>query len=456
LYVELFALGCRAIFGPTVKSSFSQEICKTDFTAATTETSLSSSFFYKENDPLHFKGKPYCDLLKGAIMTNSKKLRLNSSHGLKLILIILALASCGYASSPGQSASRDWTRYPAVVEVNNPPGDIFAVSDPHGHIGGLVRVLTGAGLLEYRQSVPGGWIWKGGNAVLVVVGDLIDSKFQPNGSLPVITVLRQLQALAAREGGQVIVTMGNHEAEFLEDWNGDKTAKFRDELAASAIQQKNDDLKPDRVANCQGDLGQWLCQLPIAARVREWFFAHAGYTKNRDIPTINSDIANDFKLNGFKAKQLVGKQSILEAGLDETGPGNKPWVFVGQPGTTPENLLNQYTKTLGVRHIVQGHKPGKVDFKNGLERPRGEMFQAYGLLFLIDGDMNTHLDSGDDDNYGAALRIRRTSTAMANDTTPQPYCISTTTQAIAIKKGGSQKTLWEETERKTSSGEPCR
>jgi len=393
-------------------------------------------------------------------MTNSQKLRLPSTHPLKLTVIILALACC-YTISLAQNAShppRDWATYPAVVEVNNPPGDIFAISDVHGHVFGLVRILTGAGLVEYNQSVPGGWIWKGGNAVLVVVGDLIDNKVQTNGnfqnegSFSIIKILRQLQALATRDGGQVIVTMGNHEAEFLEDWNGAKTARFRDELAALAIQQKNDDLKPDRVANCQGDLGQWLCQLPVAARVGEWFFAHAGYTKNRNIPTINSEIAADFNLNGFKAKQLVGKQSILEAGLDDTGPKGPddkglPWVFNGNKNNNPEDTLKQFTRTLGVRHIVQGHKPGKVPELNRNER--GEMFQAFGLLFLIDGDMNTHLDSGDDDNYGGALRIRRTTTSAP------PNCILTLTRATAIKKGGSEKTLWEETERKTASGGPC-
>jgi len=390
-------------------------------------------------------------------MTNSKKLRLNVTYGLKLMVVILVLACCGYAYSPVKSApppTRDWTLYPAVVEVNNPPGDIFAVSDLHGHVIGLTRVLIGAGLLKYDPSVKenGGWVWIGGNAVLVVVGDSIDKKYppNPNGSLGVIGHLRGLQALAAREGGQVIVTMGNHEAEFLskKDKFKDKTASFRNELTAAS--RTNPDLNPDRVANCQGDLGQWLCQLPVAARVGEWFFAHAGYTNNRNISTINSEIANDFNVNGFKAEQLVGDQSILEAGLDENGPNNKAWVFVGQPGTSPENLLKEYTQTLGVRHIVQGHKPGKVDFKNGLKREKGEMFTAYGLLFLIDGDMNTvdKADSGDDDIYGAALRIRRTSNTAAP-------CHVITTQATAIKKGGSEKELWKGTERKTASGEPC-
>jgi hypothetical protein len=448
LYVELFALGCRAIFGQPLSHHFLRTSVKTDFTAATTETSLSSSFFYNENDPLHFKGKPYRDLLKGAIMTNSKKLRLNSSHGLKLIVIILLLAYSIDAPVQAQNAShppRDWATYPAVVEVDNPPGDIFAVSDPHAHDLRMSYLLQGAGLLGLSISIndSGGgtsstsYDWVGGNAVLVVVGDMIDKL--PTGSLEVINLLRALQKDAARKGGRVIVTMGNHEAEFLaEDGCPDpnkkcKTADFVRELKAAGM-------NPQDVAQCKGDLGQWLCQLPVAAHVGDWFFAHAGYTNNRNIPTINSDIAADFALNGFKADQLVGDQSILEAGLDESGPKDSdgkglPWVFNGNKNTKPEDTLKQFTQTLGVRHIVQGHKPGNVNFKNGLRRERGDVFHAYGLLFLIDTDMGTSTG----DSKDAVLRIHNTRTPMP----PQPNCYWITTHATVIKKDGSQKQLWQ-------------
>jgi hypothetical protein len=404
------------------------------------------------------KGKPYRELLKGSIMTNSKKLLLNSSHGLKLIVVILLLACCGYGHSPVKSApppTRDWTRYPAVVEVDKSPGDIFAVSDPHAHYQRLTHVLMKAELLGLNyirgKTIPD---WRGNNAVLVVIGDLIDKN--PTGSLQVINLLRALQTDAASKGGQVIVTMGNHEAEFLADWNGNKTAKFRDELTEAG-------LNPQSVANCQGDLGQWLCNLPLAARVGDWFFAHAGYTKGRSISQLNSDIArsfNDERENGFKAPEITGKNSILNADLDNDGPGGRPWFRDSQRGTNPEEVLRRYATALGVRHIVQGHKPGNVDFKNGLERSRGEMFHAYGLLFLIDADMGEGTDTWNDDNYGAALRIHvvmeATRKAPANpEPPPGPICITTTTEAIAIKKDGSQKTFWEEPVQKRASGEPC-
>jgi hypothetical protein len=45
-----------------------------------------------------------------------------------------------------------------------------------------------------------------------------------------IALVRALQASAAAKGGLVIVTMGNHEAEFLADPHGKSTAEFGAEL----------------------------------------------------------------------------------------------------------------------------------------------------------------------------------------------------------------------------------
>jgi hypothetical protein len=349
-------------------------------------------------------------------MTNSKKLRLSSLHRLKLILIILALTCCGYAYSRVRSApppTRDWTQYPAVVEVDTEE-DFAAVSDPHGSYDRLLRVLQATGWVSTglpdpkwtESDVPGGK-----RSVLIVMGDLID---KGPDSLKVIELLRALQKDASAKGGRVIVTMGNHEAEFLKNWNNNNATTFRGELDAAATAQKNEQLRPQNVANCEGELGQWLCQLPVAARVNDWFFCHAGYTKGRSIPVLNSAIAADFgkqKKNGFKADELTGDDSILEARLDKTGPGGMPWFKAGNSETKPEELLRRYTEALGVRHIVQGHKPGNVDFPNPdgakgkTTRNKIEMFQAYnGLLFLIDTDMARETE--DKESIGASLYIK--------------------------------------------------
>ncbi len=57
--------------------------------------------------------------------------------------------------------------------------------------------------------------------------------------------------------------------------------------------------------------------------------------------------------------------------------------------------------TLGVHHIVEGHVPSEVRFAEGIVREPGEMFQCFGMLFLID----TGMSQGVDDSVGAVLRI---------------------------------------------------
>jgi hypothetical protein len=346
-------------------------------------------------------------------MTNSKKLRLNVTYGLKLIVVILALACCGYAHSPVKSApkpTRDWTLYPAVIETYS-NRDFAAVSDPHGVFDRMYRVLmVGTGFVPSEGLPRPVWtddknllVYPG--SVLIVVGDLIDGG---SDSLKVIEFLRALQKDARDRGGQVIVTMGNHEAEFLANWNNNHAEKFRAELTAVG-------LNPQSVANCQGELGQWLCNLPLAVRVNDWFFCHAGNTKGRTIPQLNSDIArsfNDERENGFKAPEITGENSILTARLDTDKSKKKqilPWFMDGNSTTNPEALLRRYAKALYVNHIVQGHKPGKVIFPTAagseVTRQKEEMFQAYnGLLFLIDADMSGKKE--DSDSIGAALYVK--------------------------------------------------
>ena len=51
--------------------------------------------------------------------------------------------------------------------------------------------------------------------------------------------------------------------------------------------------------------------------------------------------------------------------------------------------------------------PGPVQFTDGVKREAGQMFQRWGLLFLID----TGLSQGVDESLGAVLRITATSAA---------------------------------------------
>ena len=126
----------------------------------------------------------------------------------------------GGGAAEGVAASRDWKAHPAVVEVDTSE-DIFAIGDAHGDPDRLAAVLAAAKLIDNASTPPDQVKWTGDKAILVVPGDMIDKW---NDSIGVITLLRTLQSDAASHGGRVVITMGNHEAEFLADPLGSRRA----------------------------------------------------------------------------------------------------------------------------------------------------------------------------------------------------------------------------------------
>jgi hypothetical protein len=78
----------------------------------------------------------------------------------------------------------------------------------------LAAVLARANLIKGVPKKSSDVRWAAGKPILVVTGDMIDKWHH---SLDVIALLQALQTSAAAARGQVIITMGNHEAEFLAD-----------------------------------------------------------------------------------------------------------------------------------------------------------------------------------------------------------------------------------------------
>jgi hypothetical protein len=328
----------------------------------------------------------------------------------------LALAVSGGAAEAAK-VHRDWKAHPVVVEVDTSE-DIFAIGDAHADPQRLAGALAGAKLIASAASPPDQVKWTGGKSILVIPGDMIDKW---TDSLGVITLLRTLQKDAATHGGRVIITMGNHEAEFLADPLGHKTSEFSAELKAAG-------LNPEDVGDCKGDLGQFLCALPIAVRVNDWFFCHAGNTDDRSIKQITKDIEDGVDTDGFATKQLVGDNSILEARLNKKGPNGLPWFDDGKPSSDPQKLLAKYVDSLGVKHLVQGHQYNEVKFPDKEDRKEEHFFQRYGLLFLIDTGMSRGIE--DSDSIGGALHIK----GSGDDQ-----------KAVVICPNGDEKTLWDKT-----------
>jgi len=294
------------------------------------------------------------------------------------VLFVISLPLC----------ARDWQQCPAVVTLDTPEV-VYALGDTHGDYKRLAALLVAGHLMPAVPTSPDQGTWSGGHATLVVTGDMIDKW---DHALDVIALMRALTASAALQGGRVIISTGNHEAEFLGDPTSSKTADFQKELKKAGI-------KPLDVAggiDRQG-IGKFLLCLPFASRVNGWFFSHAGSTKGRTLNQLIADLQTGFDADGYEAKVLLGDKGLLEARM------KPPWWE--KEGDKPEQSIARllgYADALGVKHIVFGHQPGTYVFNDGSTRRKGTMFQNFhGLVMLIDVGMS----KGVDYSKGALLRI---------------------------------------------------
>lgn len=312
----------------------------------------------------------------------SAKLRERMRHAPLLLAVVAAVSlgcDAGGATTPCETGTAAGgptaTASRPIVEVATAPSRLYALSDVHGGYDRLVALLAAADLVGGAPASPLQAVWAGGDAVLVVAGDLIDKGPQP---VEVIDLLRTLESSAQAGGGRVVVLLGNHEAEFFADPNNPKaTGKhgINEALASRGIDC-------GLLASGREPRGTWLRARPFGARVGRWFFAHAGNTKGRSIPELDGALAA--ALAGpasFGDGEVIGADSILEA---------RGWY-------ADVSAARASARALGVEHFVFGHDPNALG-------PRGAIGVAEsGLLVRVDCGMSPDVN----DSAGCILRVRR-------------------------------------------------
>jgi hypothetical protein len=273
------------------------------------------------------------------------------------------------AGKAAAAGGRDWAQLPAVVDRTTSE-EVVALGDVHGAYDRLVHLLQVGGIARADAKAKGGYAWAGGKRTLVSVGDLIDKGPQ---SLEVLDLMMALQSGARAAGGDVIVTLGNHEAEFLARPGKKKKAEeFEKEMSARGIDLRD-------VAAGRNDYGRFLRGLPVAARVNSWFFCHAGSTSGMSLGQIGDHFRAAVDSGKWKNPFLIGDDSLLEA--------RKWWK-----GDADDKDL----AALPAAHIVFGHDPGAF-------RDKGAIQTKGGRLFLIDVGMTPEFDY----SKGALLLIDR-------------------------------------------------
>jgi hypothetical protein len=283
-----------------------------------------------------------------------------------------ASSSGGGGNDAGQGAS---TTTSGPIAEQNTFTTLYAVSDLHGHYAELGALLVKYGLAASAPTDPTKIAWTGGNATLVVVGDMID---KGPASLEIVEAVIALQASAPSTGGTVLALLGNHEAEFLGDPTSSKftgTDRIDGELAAQSPA-----IDPTAFASGSDPRGAWMRALPCGARVGSWFFSHAGDTGGATIASLDATLSAALASSqAWNSSAITGTNSLLES---------KTWYSA--------SVVAKNETALGVKHIAFGHDPNAFNSTGQMLAP-----SAYqGALVKLDTGLGAGYSSG------AFLRVR--------------------------------------------------
>ncbi len=194
---------------------------------------------------------------------------------------------------------------PARAEVQPDPGRVVAIGDIHGAGDRLQALLRQTGLIDGERG------WSGGTATLVQTGDLTDRGPQVR---EVMDLLMALEEDARRDGGEVRILLGNHEAMNMMADVRDVTPAIFATFASDDAERRREDAYRQYAAHASrrrrgrdgsrhpepmsrdawmrahppgfieyleamgpdGRYGRWLRDKPVATVVGDTIFLHAG------------------------------------------------------------------------------------------------------------------------------------------------------------------------------------
>ena len=212
---------------------------------------------------------------------------------------------------------------------------VVAVGDIHGAYDEFVLILTRSGLVDSDLR------WSGGKAHLVSVGDIVDRGAR---SRDVLDLLMRLQQEAAAAGGQVHVTLANHEAMRL---SGEYEYVSREEYAAFAEEETAEQraagfqrylahkgLVDDPASQAsfaesfppgyfglqaafspQGHYGSWILERPVVVVINETAYVHGGVSDSlAEMPPeqLNQQLQSDLRAYAEAWQALLAAGALHE------------------------------------------------------------------------------------------------------------------------------------------------
>jgi Calcineurin-like phosphoesterase len=227
---------------------------------------------------------------------------------------------------------------------------VFVTSDPHGHHDVLAETLRLAGLVDESEN------WCGADAVLWVLGDLMDRG--PDG-IGVLDVVIRLQQQARDAGGEVGVLLGNHEVLATGMYRFGRQARDTERTQSLVLNwQRNGGRDSDQEALTDAHV-EWLLDLPALVDLEGTLLMHSDTT---EYLTYGDDIAS---INAGVTAALASDD--VDVWWDLLSHLTDRYAFAREGGL---GVAQDLMAKLGVRRMVHGHsiiadlrgiEPGDVD-----------------------------------------------------------------------------------------------
>jgi hypothetical protein len=171
---------------------------------------------------------------------------------------------------------------------------VAALSDFHGKYDLMIELLTNNNIIDENQK------WSFGKGHFVITGDIFD---RGDKVTEILWFLYDLEQQAQKAGGDIHLTLGNHEVMVL---NGD--LRYLHPKYVETARQLN---KPfEKLFEPNSIIGNWLRSKPVLVKVNNMLFAHGGFH-----PSLATEQRSLIEIN------TVFKDSLIKAELDKPRTG---------------------------------------------------------------------------------------------------------------------------------------
>ncbi|MGH1563839.1 metallophosphoesterase [Mumia sp. DW29H23] len=244
-------------------------------------------------------------------------------------------------------------------------GDVWAVSDIHGHRDVLVQALQTAGLLDENEH------WSGGDAHLWFLGDYVDRG--PDG-IGVIDLARRLEQEAAGAGGTATALLGNHEILMLGMHRyGPMPVPSDGRYSFEANWVGNGGVVSD-IERLDEERLDWLTTRPALGFAADHLLLHSDTTAyllwGDTVDEINAAVRAELQMPDLDTWWEMWRRLTSR------------YAFAREDGV---DTARQVLETLGGSRIVHGHTIGAL-IRGGSVTPEDEpVLYADGLVLDIDG-----------------------------------------------------------------------